>query len=135
MKRIAALLFVTLVAGLALGQSADPIEALVFPPELVMRHQQAIGLSDDQKQSLRDDMRKTQLTFTELQWDLQDAMEAFGKELGQPKVDEGRALELLGRVLDAEREIKRTQVGLLVRIKNALTPEQQARLDELRDRN
>ena len=34
----------------------------------------------------------------------------------------------------AEREIKRTQIGLLVRIKNKLTPEQQARLQEMRSR-
>jgi len=37
-------------------------------------------------------------------------------------------------VLNIEREIKRTQIGLMVRIKNNLKPEQQARLRELRGR-
>jgi Spy/CpxP family protein refolding chaperone len=34
--------------------------------------------------------------------------------------------------LAAEREIKREQVTLLVRIKNKLTPDQQAKLSDLR---
>lgn len=38
----------------------------------------------------------------------------------------------LDKLLAAVREIKRTQLTLLVRIKNRLTPEQQARLRERR---
>jgi Spy/CpxP family protein refolding chaperone len=33
-----------------------------------------------------------------------------------------------------EREIKRTQLALLIRVKNTLTPEQQAKLQTLRGR-
>jgi Spy/CpxP family protein refolding chaperone len=38
----------------------------------------------------------------------------------------------LDKVLNSEREIKRTQISLLIRIKNKLTPEQQAQLQKLR---
>jgi hypothetical protein len=37
--------------------------------------------------------------------------------------------------LTIEREIKRAQAALLVRIKNKLTPEQQAKLEEIRSKS
>jgi len=45
----------------------------------------------------------------------------------QPRVDEQQVLAQLEKVLAAEREIKKEQVTLLVRIKNELTPEQQGK--------
>jgi Spy/CpxP family protein refolding chaperone len=50
----------------------------------------------------------------------------------QPHVDEQQVLAQLEKVLAAEREIKKEQITLLVRIKNKLTPEQQGKLSELR---
>jgi len=47
-------------------------------------------------------------------------------------VNEALVLAQIDRVLAVEREIKRAQVGLLVRIKNTLSAEQQAKLAELR---
>lgn len=110
----------------------DPIAENLFPPELVMSHQKAIGLDDTQKASIRGELLKAQTRFTELQWQLQDAMEALVSLLKQPAVDEPRILSQLDKVLNSERDIKRAQITLLVRIKNTLTPEQQARLQKLR---
>lgn len=110
----------------------DPISENLFPPELVMAHQRAIGLDEAQKNAIRADLLKTQTRFTELQWQLQDAMESLVSLLKVEKVDEQQVLAQLDKVLSAEREIKRTQIGLAVRIKNQLTPEQQARLRQLR---
>lgn len=42
-----------------------------------------------------------------------------------------RAAETADRVMALEREIKRAHLGMLVRIKTALTPEQLAKLEEL----
>jgi RNA polymerase sigma factor (sigma-70 family) len=47
------------------------------------------------------------------------------------QVDETQALAQLDKVLALEREIKHTHIGLLVRVKNKFTPEQQARLREI----
>jgi|SRR6266480_3238018 len=49
----------------------------------------------------------------------------------------GNALRVgqLEKVLAIEREIKRAQVTLLVRIKNKLTPEQQAKLVKIRSKS
>jgi Spy/CpxP family protein refolding chaperone len=123
-----------LAAGVARGQQPDqdPIGQSFFAPELVIQHQEAIGLSAEQKDSFKAEIRQAQLKFTELQWKLQDEMEKLIALVKQPRVDEQQALAQLERVLAAEREIKKEQVTLLVRIKNKLTPEQQSKLAELR---
>jgi Spy/CpxP family protein refolding chaperone len=129
-----ALLF--LVAGGARGQQPDqdPIGQSFFAPELVIQHQEAIGLSAEQKDFFKTEIRQAQLKFTEWQWKLQDEMERLVSLVKQPRVDEQQALGQLEKVLATEREIKRQQVTLLVRIKNKLTPEQQAKLSELRSK-
>ena len=109
----------------------DPLRDLLFPPEAVMQHQQAVGLSDEQKNNLKGEVRQAQLKFTELQWSLQDEVERLVSLLKQPTVDEKQAASQLDKVLAAEREIKRAQLMLLIRIKNNLTPAQQVQLREL----
>jgi Spy/CpxP family protein refolding chaperone len=110
----------------------DPIGQNFFPPELVIQHQEAIGLSGEQKDFFKTEIRQAQLKFTELQWKLQDEMEKLLALVKQPHVDEQQVLAQLEKVLAAEREIKREQVTLLVRIKNKLTQEQQGKLTDLR---
>ena len=123
-----------LTAGTARAQlpEQDPIGQSFFSPELVMQHQEAIGLSAEQKDYLKTEIRQAQLKFTEWQWKLQDEMEKMVALVKQPRADEQQILAQLEKVLAAEREIKREQVTLLVRIKNKLTPEQQGKLLELR---
>jgi Spy/CpxP family protein refolding chaperone len=110
----------------------DPLTENLYPPELVMAHQKAIDLSDAQKAYIRGELLKAQTRFTELQWQLQDSMEALVSLLKQSPADEAQVMSQLDKVLTSEREIKRTQIGLLVRIKNKLTPDQQAQLQRLR---
>lgn len=112
----------------------DPLAESLFPPELVMANQRAIGLDDEQKAYLRQEISEAQARFLNLQWDLQDAMESLKSLLDQEQVNEQQILAQLDKVLDAERRIKRAQMGLMVRIKNKLTAEQQARLREFRPR-
>ncbi len=128
------LAFVLLPASLAAQQPPprDPVAENLFPPELVMAHQKAIGLDEAQRNYMRGELLKAQTRFTELQWQLQDAMEALVTLLKQPSVNEVEALTHLDKVLASEREIKRTQIALLLRIKNKLKPEQQERLRKLR---
>lgn len=110
----------------------DPLGRSFFPPELVMQNQQAIALTAEQRTRLKTDIREAQLKFTELEWKLQDEGEKMMLLADPPRVDEQQVLAQLDKVLSAEREMKRAQIALLVRIKNALTPDQQAKLQELR---
>lgn len=110
---------------------SDPFAGNLFPPELIMQHQQAVGLSEEQKNFLKAELRKTQTRLTELQWNLQDEVEKLVALMKQDQVDEAQALTQLDKVLRLEREIKSLHIGLLIRIKNKLMPEQQARLREI----
>jgi Spy/CpxP family protein refolding chaperone len=123
-----------LTAGIAQAQQPDqdPIGQSFFAPELVIQHQEAIGLTAEQKDFLKSEIRQAQLKFTELQWKLQDEMEKLLAIIKQTHVDEQQVLAQVDKVLAAEREVKRQQVTLLVRIKNKLTAEQQEKLADLR---
>jgi Spy/CpxP family protein refolding chaperone len=136
---VCALLFLAVgaVRGQQPGQQPDqdPIGQSFFAPELVIQHQEAIGLSEEQKTYLKTEIRQAQLKFTESQWKLQDEMEKLVSLVKQPRVEEQEALAQLEKVLAIEREIKRAQVTLLVHIKNKLTPEQQAKLAEIRSKS
>lgn len=123
------------VPGMGPAQPHDPIAGNLFPPELVMQHRRELGLTDAQKSAIRDDALKASTRFTELQWQMQDEMEEMAALMKESAVDEQRALAQLDKVLNIEREVKRTQLGLSIRIKNKLTPEQQMKLQELRGRH
>lgn len=110
----------------------DLIAELLFPPELIMSNQNAIGLDDEQKGAIRAEVQRAQTRFSELQWQLHDAMEVLASLLQQEPTDEAAVMEHLDVVLDAERQVKRTQLTLMIRIKNLLNTEQRAQLSELR---
>jgi Spy/CpxP family protein refolding chaperone len=113
-------------------QGPDPIAQNLFPPDLVFSQADAIGLTDAQKTSIQPVMQNAQLRFQELQPRLQRAVQTMVSLIGQSRVDESQVLSQLEKVLSVEREIKRTQIGLMIRIKNVLTVEQQAKLRQLR---
>lgn len=110
----------------------DPIGEQVLPPELIMQHQKAIALSEAQKNAVIGEIKRTQVRMVDVQWDLQRALESMVDLLKQDKADEQKVLTQLDKVLAVEREIKRAHIGLAVRLKNILSPEQQRTLRELR---
>ena len=112
-------------------QPPDPIAGNLFPPELVMQHRSELGLTDEQKAVIKDESIKAATRFNELQWQMQDEMETMANLVKGASVDEQRVLAELDKILGIEREVKRTQLTLSIRIKNKLTPEQQTRLHEL----
>jgi len=67
-----------------------------------------------------------------MQWDMQSEAEKLVQLLKARPVDENAVLAQVDQVLNREREIKRAQISLLVRIKNLLTDSQQNKLMELR---
>src|SRR6266536_2800440 len=110
----------------------DPLGDALFPPELVMQHQRELALTDEQKAFMRSEINRTTTRFNELQWQLQDAMEALHETMKANSVNEQLALSQLDKVLESEREIKRLHMELAIRIKNKLTPEQQTKLQEMK---
>jgi Spy/CpxP family protein refolding chaperone len=110
----------------------DPLAHLMFPPDMILGHARELNLTDEQKAFMRGEVQRTTATFQELQWKLQDQMELLHETMKSTTVNEQQALAQLDKVLEIEREIKRLHIGLAVRIKNRLTPEQQQQLHKMR---
>src|SRR5437762_13816247 len=98
-----------------------------------MQHARELNLTPEQKTFMRDEIQKTTTRFNDLQWQLQDAMEVLHETMKGNQVNEQQALAQLGKVLDAEREIKMLHMGMAIRIKNKLTPEQQMKRQSMRN--
>lgn len=110
----------------------DPLAPLMFPPDMIMGHMRELNLTDEQKTYMRAEIQKATASFQDLQWKLQDQMELLHDTMKSTSVNEQQALAQLDKVLDIEREIKRLHIGLAVRLKNRLTPEQQDQLNKMR---
>ncbi len=120
--------------GSAQQPPQDPLQGAFFPLEIVMQSQQALALTEEQKSYFKTEIRQAQVRFTDLQWKLEDEVEKLSSLVKQTRADEQLVLAQLDRVLAAEREIKRAQISLLVRIKSKLTAEQQAKLREIQNK-
>jgi Spy/CpxP family protein refolding chaperone len=121
------------VTGAVAGQhpsrdtlAPDPFAGNLFPPELIMQNQGGLSLSEQQRTAMMAEIQRTQNQAAGIQWRLQASMERLSVIMHQPKIDESQALVQLDSVLGLEREMKRAQITLLVRLKNQLTTEQQA---------
>jgi Spy/CpxP family protein refolding chaperone len=124
------------IAQPALGQNPKPDDAFaqaLFDPQLVLRHAQTIGLTGAQRRIILDALKATQTELGPLQAEMTEPALDLVELLNQSKVDETKVASTISQVLTIENEVKKKQALLLVRIKNALTPEQQARLRELRN--
>ncbi len=134
---------VTLVVGLALvsgaaawaaspAEGADPFAGRLFAPEEIIKHQTAIGLSAEQRQSLIAEVTQAQADFLPAQMEMAGHAEELMRLLDGPRVDEAAALAVASRVMELESQIKRRHLELAIRLKNLLDESQQARLAELR---
>jgi TonB-dependent SusC/RagA subfamily outer membrane receptor len=111
----------------------DPVATYLYTPEFVMAHQEAIVVTDRQRTAIQDAVRAIQSkAVVDAQLQLASAGEKLSRALARPSVDETVVLQQLDDMLALERDVKRAQMTLLVRIKNLLTPTQQALLDKSR---
>lgn len=114
------------------GASDDPVGRAFFAPELVMQNQQAINLTENQRNNITKELQNAQSEFTGLQWDLQKEMEKFKTLIEKENPKEEEVVDQLERMLSIENKIKKRQITLLLRIKNALNPAQQEKLQRLK---
>ncbi len=112
----------------------DPLGHLLFPPEHVLQHAQELGLQPAQRATIVAAIKDAQGDLLDLQLQMSDRSQELEKIIGEANVNEAAALAQVDKVLTLEREVKRRQMQLLIRIKNTLTPEQQQRLAAMRDR-
>jgi len=138
MKKVILIILSALVTETTLlaqqNTTDDPLAKAFFPPELVMQNQQAINLTEAQRNSLIKEIQNAQTEFMSLQWDLQKETEKLKFLVEKEKPVEAEVTEQLGQLLAIENKIKKRQISLLVRIKNLLTSEQQVKLRQLRSK-
>lgn len=104
----------------------------VFPPGMIMRNQEAIGLTDSQRDAITAEMAEAQKGFINLQWEIERESDKLARLLGADRIDEAAALQQAEQVMNAEQRLKKAHLTLLIRIKNQLTPAQQEKLRQLR---
>jgi Spy/CpxP family protein refolding chaperone len=131
------LMSMLLISAVAVAEAPPPAAANdfaqnLFAPELVFKYRDAIGLDGAQSNALKELVQKAQSKFLDLQWDMQAEAGKLVQQLRTPKVDEAAAIAQADKVLGMEREVKKAQLSLLIRIKNLLTPAQQDKLVALR---
>ena len=114
-------------------QPDDPLARVLFPPELVMQHQQDIALRPEQRAGITKAIQDFQTKVVDLQWRMQDQSQRLATLLEKPSVDPVAALAQVDEVLGVEREVKRAHITLLIQIKNTLSAEQQAKLAAARE--
>jgi Spy/CpxP family protein refolding chaperone len=135
MKLITFIALLTTVGTLfAADKSAapdDPLAGAFFPPEVVLLARDVIGLTPEQRETFRACVEKTQPRSDELRKKLERETASLSMLAKKERLDEAALGAQLDRVLDSERELKHLQIGLLVAIKNLLTPEQQTKLSEI----
>ncbi len=124
--------FLAWVALMAQQPGPDPLQRYLFPPELVMRNQETLRLSDEQQEAIIARVQQAQQQFTNFQWKLQREVQRLAALLQRARVDEDELLAQLEEVFALEIQIKKTHLLLVVGIKNLLTREQQELLQALK---
>jgi hypothetical protein len=112
--------------------AADPLARFLYPPELVMGHQEAIGLTDKQRSAIQAAVKDAQGKVVDVQFKMSAEVEKLQHLLQIFTPDEPTVLDEVGRVLTLERDMKLAQMTLMIRIKSQLTERQQGLLDQMR---
>ena len=115
-------------------QVVPSFDKLLFPPELVMQHQRALELTAEQRRVITDAVKTLQNQTVDLQWNLQAEQASLSEMLERQPINEQAAVAQVSKLLELEANVKRTHLGALIRIKNALTEKQIQQLTQLRGR-
>jgi len=103
-----------------------------FAPELVLKHAREIDLTKAQRTALTKDIGQVTGATTELQLSMLEGFGAVEELSAADPVNERALLEAIREVLVTEMRVKEAHMGLLVRVRNLLTPEQREKLRKLR---
>lgn len=115
-------------AGMMFFSNAAPLK--LFPPELIMHNQDKLNLTSRQVTSIKDEMKAYQSSMVDIQWALSEAQTKLDNELSKERIDEDAALALVDSVMEAESDMKKSHMALLIRVRNILDA---AQLEELQN--
>jgi Spy/CpxP family protein refolding chaperone len=114
------------------GPGGPMFEKNLFPPELILSNQDALGLTDEQIAAMKKLLNETHSKTLDIHVDLQRATERLNKAVEPAKVDEAAALAAADQAMALEAQVKRAHLTMMIKMKNLLTEEQQAKAATLR---
>jgi len=133
MKPLKALLFAisfclaTLAQAEMMAGEHGKREALkmgLYPPDIIMRHQQRLGITNAQRKQITDAVKTFQSEVAELQWTMQSEQQLMRQSFAGYTIDTDKSLDQAEKVLALESSFKLSHFRLLIAIKNVLTEEQ-----------
>jgi len=107
---------------------AEFIKGKLFPPELIMRNQAKLNLTEKQRAAIKNELKSFQSRLAEVQWDMLEASTGLDTAIDVLPVNRDAVLQQVERVLLAENRVKLLHLEMLIAIKNALDAEQVAYL-------
>ena len=119
--------------AVAQGQGApkDVFKGKLFPPNIILEHQDELGLSKEQFTAIRAAGVEVQGNVAEHEWDVREAYMKVMADLDETPVDEQKVLANVDAVLLAENKVKKLQMAMLIRLRNLLTDEQMTYLQSV----
>lgn len=105
---------------------AEFIRGKLFPPELIMRHNARLNLTEKQRSTIKIELKTFQSQLAEVQWDMLEASTGLDTAFDTLPVNRDVVMQQVERVLLAENRVKLLHLEMLIAIKNALSPEQVA---------
>lgn len=110
----------------------DIFKGKLFAPNIILEHQDELGLSEEQFAAIKAAVIEVQSNVAGHEWDLREAYVKMLAELDNSPIDENKVLEYVSAALQAENQVKRTQVAMLIKLRNLLSDRQVEILRNLR---
>ena len=110
----------------------DVFKGKLFAPNIILEHQDELGLTKDQFTAIKAAVVEVQASVAEHEWDLREAYMKTLASLDETPIDEEQVLENIDAALLAENQVKKLQVRMLIRLRKLLTEEQVEYLRALR---
>ena len=137
MKRGLVVLLACLCVGVTAADAKTPkddvFKGKLFAPNVILENQAELGLSKQQFTEIKRAVVDVQANVAEHEWDVREAYQNILAELDRTPIDQALVLEYVDAALRAEKEGKKLQVAMLIRLKNLLTAEQVSYLESLRE--
>lgn len=102
----------------------------LYPPQQIIKHSEALGLTDAQRQKIKAAIKEAQDTTLDLRFELQEESVKLNKLLDEDTIDAAKATAQADKVMRIENAIKRTHLEMLIKVKNTLDAEQKQKIKE-----
>jgi TonB-dependent SusC/RagA subfamily outer membrane receptor len=123
------LLLIMIVASGNTLLAQDIFQQNLYAPDLVLKYREEAGLSADQVEKIKSIYNGELPAYNSKKWDLDAMMVKLEQLISQRNVDPQAADAQLEKCLALETEIKKMKLAMLLKVKNQLTPAQQAKID------